>query len=461
MSKGQKVRGARLAVARVTIEALTPFVVGTGGGDDLRDSVCVSDANGLPTIPGSTIAGVLRHALAGGADPDVHPECRSLFGYQRGNEGASSRLEVSWAQVHDEDDRPVPFRGAHQSSFLAFLAGGVERDHVRLNARGAVDGKGKFDETLVAAGARFTFELVLEDPGDGELEKVLGLLARPELRLGGRSRRGFGAFEVVRVRSRVFDLHKPDERQAWALLPRALHEDAPSLPLASKPESAKGQMERILVELQPEDYWIFGGGVPIGVEGARERDPDILPVTEECIVWEQAAQGEKGRVGERRRLVPASSVKGALRHRTAFHARRFNGAWAKPGEDVAKPAEPAEVVELFGDANSNSKRGRPGCVYLRDVYLKPEKAPVGYLDHVCIDRFTGAPMDGMLFSEAPLHGVKGKLELEILVESSKVSDEAKKAFDAALEDLVSGRLALGAGANRGHGYFKGTIRRQP
>ncbi|HCF61172.1 MAG TPA: hypothetical protein DFS52_24640, partial [Myxococcales bacterium] len=230
MSTDQKAaRGARLAVARVTIQALTPFVVGTGGGDDLRDSVCVSDANGLPTIPGSSIAGVLRHALAAGEDPDRHPDCRELFGYQERNEGASSRLEVSWAQVHDEDDRPVPFRGARLSKLLAFLATGVERDHVRLNARGAVDGKGKFDETLVPTGARFTFELIIEDPGEGELERILGLLARPELRLGGRSRRGFGAFELVRVRSRVFDLRKPDDRKAWAALPRALHEDAPSL----------------------------------------------------------------------------------------------------------------------------------------------------------------------------------------------------------------------------------------
>ena len=76
---------------------------------------------------------------------------------------------------------------------------------------------------------------------------------------------------------------------------------------------------------------------------------------------------------------------------------------------------------------------------------------------VCIDRFTGAPMDGMLFSEAPLFGAKGKLELEILVERAKVSAGAKKAFRAALDDLVKGRLALGAGANRGHGYFKGSI----
>ena len=47
-------------LARVTIEFLTPFHVGNGQPDDLTDSPVIRDPSGLPTIPGSSIAGVLR-----------------------------------------------------------------------------------------------------------------------------------------------------------------------------------------------------------------------------------------------------------------------------------------------------------------------------------------------------------------------------------------------------------------
>ena len=48
-------------VARPTIEFTTPFLVGAGEEDFFSDAVFVADANGLPAIPGSSIAGVLRH----------------------------------------------------------------------------------------------------------------------------------------------------------------------------------------------------------------------------------------------------------------------------------------------------------------------------------------------------------------------------------------------------------------
>ena len=42
-------------VARVTIETTAPLTIGTGRGDDLLDSLYVTDANGLPTIPGTSM----------------------------------------------------------------------------------------------------------------------------------------------------------------------------------------------------------------------------------------------------------------------------------------------------------------------------------------------------------------------------------------------------------------------
>ena len=48
------------SLARVVLEAKTPLCISSGEKDLVSDSMCIKDANGLPYIPGTTLAGVLR-----------------------------------------------------------------------------------------------------------------------------------------------------------------------------------------------------------------------------------------------------------------------------------------------------------------------------------------------------------------------------------------------------------------
>ena len=48
-----------LHVARFVLEARTALSVGSGGADGVYDHPIARDANGLPTIPGTSLAGVL------------------------------------------------------------------------------------------------------------------------------------------------------------------------------------------------------------------------------------------------------------------------------------------------------------------------------------------------------------------------------------------------------------------
>lgn len=453
-------KAPRFSLARVTIEMTSAFSVGTGRGDDLQDSLFVTDAHGLPAIPGSSLAGLLRASLEGGSEGRRADE---LFGYQRGASGRPSRVRLSWAQVHDGSDRPVSSRvevAPTEDAVLRLLRRGVLRDHVRINGRGAVDGRGKFDETLVPAGARFTFELRVDgDTCAVDLDTLLGALSSEGLRVGGRSRRGHGVFTVVRVRRRDFDLSKKADLDAFSALPHAIEANVPAT-LLPEVTPKKGRVSARCVghlTLRPEDYWLFGGGDPVRKAHRRgDRAVDMVPKTEARIVW----SGAKGAVveGEQARaLVPASSIKGALRHRAAFHAHRLAGRFA--GHPEAERT-PHEVVELFGaerGEGADDRTGRPGKVWLGDVFLELGRADgprEGHLTHVSLDRFTGGPMDGMLFDEAPLFG--GVLRLPVVVDTS-ATQQARLALKAALDDLCSGRLAVGAGANRGHGYMQGKI----
>ncbi len=469
-------RGTRFAVARVTLELSTPLTIGTGGGDDTRDATCVEDCNGLPTLPATSLVGVLRHALAEGARPEEHPRCRALFGYQdRASDGQdeaagqSSLVECSWGQVHDANDRPVPVRAARATDeVLDALRVGVLRDHVRIDPRGVADGAGKFDEALVPAGARFTFELLVHaglgvEPRPA-LEELLGRLAAPGMRLGGRTRRGFGAIRVVRVGLADLDLRKPADRQTWQRLPRELSQGDPVrvlAPFTPRHVGSGGVVARL--RLRPLDHWIFGGGRPSLPEHQREEDRphDRLPVTERRVRWIEERGQTRGVVDRLEHLVPASGLKGALRHRVAFHARRLAGRWADTaGEgwpDLGAQGPTDAERWLFGQIKAANLPSEAGRTLISDLYISSAKYAA--MQHVSLDRFTQGPMDGLLFSEALLY--EGPpLELELAIETARAGEEpeqARAALASALRDLCEGRLALGAGSSKGHGFFSGTV----
>lgn len=446
--------GTTRTVWRVTLETASCFTIGTGGGDDVRDSVCVTDANGFPTIPGTSIAGVLRSAIA-----VTNPErAQAIFGFVDGDRGQASRLEVSWAQVHDEKNRVVPLRrpgGDHPADpVLELLATGVTRDHVRLNSDGAVDGRGKFDETLVPVGARFTFELQLVDGTPAEEQAIVDALSSGLLRFGGRTRMGHGRMKLVTLRGRRFALKDPKERDAWLALPVPLEvkdnlpawPERPDAPLAAHQTAFR-------VELLPEDFWLVGGGEPLQRFTRAGRPSDIVPVTQRVIRWanDKASIANTDSEDQLEALLPATTVKGAIRHRFLYLARC--AALARQGERDAD----AMTEELFGTIKDDGTDARPGAVFFSDARVQLERDGDGALDHVCIDRFTGGPMNGMLFSEAPRFRTRTKLVIDVLVDRRRVSGEAWRILKEAIDDLRQGRLALGGGSNRGHGYFRGEV----
>lgn len=433
-------------LAYVTIELETAFLIGAGESDHLFDSVFVTDANGYPTIPGESLAGVLRHALGARAE--------ALFGFQKGDDGEASRIRISFAHCHGQDDRPVAFRTSHSGdSVLSALAAGVGRDHVRIGKHGAVDQRGKFDELVVPAGARFTFEICLSKESQVPLDELVGLLAGPDLYIGGKTRRGLGRFKVVRVRSASFDLTRKDDLQRLARLPVALERAALSSelkPVVLPKPTQRADTFHAVLKLKPIGTWMVGGGIPTGREPQREKEGpwDRVPLSERKVIWTRQGDRDIGSVvadKDAPYLLPGSSVKGALRHRTAFHLRRLKQIWTDQ--------EVPEEVELFGDIRGKQE-GRPGCVFIGDLYVGAD-TPLEGLQHVSLDRFTQAPMDHLLYDELALGNCQLELQISVQIQPTDANRVTRQALQAALNDLAQGRLALGAG--RGHGRFLGAL----
>lgn len=468
MSYSEESYPARVFLARVTIEFTTPFHIGSGESDGASDAGVVRDWNGLPALPGDSLTGMLRQAYEDGYGVD---ETRSLFGFQDAQDGQGSALCVSWGLIHDENNEvkeALTLRSKLEADDVLYDAMyPTLRDHVRLGHRGTAEAAGKFDELTVSAGHRFTFELELTgDPEDEEKwQRLLGLLNDRFLRIGGKTRRGLGAFVVQSLTGCALDLSRSEDFQAYLNHSSELSQRPDWQPLKVNPVSniAERNHEEITLKLVPEDYWMFGGGFD------ETGTVDSVAVRDSLVVWSDVEEGVRGSL-KPVYVIPGSSVKGALSHRVAFHYNRMTGQFA----DKKSPAELDNLVgeknlavrNLFG--NMAGENGQPGRVWIDDQFfdVDEENQFVPIQPHVAIDSFTGGARNGFLFFDRPLDdsvlGDDGVLTLTILMkrtssEELKADKEAEEALRCALVDTCKGRLALGAHQGRGYGYFAGEL----
>ncbi len=452
---------SHIHIARLVLEADTALSIGTGNPDGVFDTALVRDANGLPAIPGSSLAGVLRHLWR--EEYGENSE-NAVFGYQQHDQGAASALSVSWGALLDSQGRPAEglvfdqkrLQDPLYASVLQQIDAPVFRDRVRLGHKGAAADNAKFDRAVLPAGHRFAVELRLwatPEEADANWRKLLSLLSHPGLRLGGATRAGLGRIRLVDCHAGSFDLRDAEQRQAFLGLGRGLA-DTKDLKEA-KPDTRNSEhWLSAELTLQARGLWRIGqGSAPLE---PVTKPADLLPKTEEHIDW------SSGR-GERKPnllLVPASSLKGALAHRMAFHARRLTGQWAEtmPADRGAREARPEAIDDLLGQVK-DKEGGHAGVLYIDDAWLPVEATTVTRLMHNAIDRFTGGVRNRMLFEEESLLG--GQLTIRIALDTRGIrgdAETAKQALCLAMDDLCHGRLALGSRTTQGNGFFDGELR---
>lgn len=451
-------------LAHVILEAETPLVISSGVKNLLTDSPILKDVNGFPYIPGTSIAGVIRHNL--GED-----KAKMCFGFKDGqnrkNDDLANGSEIifSEAKVLGLDgtvlDGIVDLDTIDQDLVKRFSKL-PKRNHVRISDKGVAENHGKFDEEVIYKGTRFAFdiELVTSSANDksGCFSDVLTELRKETFRIGGGSRSGFGKVKVVSIRKKEFDLHKAEDLDEYLKTSSSLSVDHFTWDEVNDVADITDGWVRYDLTLTPEDFFLFGAGF-------GDKDVDDVAVREPFIVWENG----RGRFKDGAILVPAASLKGALSHRTAFHYNVKHRVFAMKinyydydHNDFVKHSGNynGAVRELFGyqDEDSEISQRRGLCLF-NDIigeYDTEEKV----LNHVSIDRFTGGAIDGALFSEKVVEGKDRKLEFKtsiIVKKPSKQSEmfaEALDCLEKALNDIDRGTLPLGGGSGRGHGIFK-------
>lgn len=464
-------------IARVTLETVTPLSIASGKANGVFDTSLVMDANGLPTIPGSSLTGVLRHLYQAEYGETGTNE---LFGYQDrkySEKSQPSRLNVSWGCIQDSKGKVIQglCLGSNRTAIeqdsilnvaLSLADAPANRDRVKLNHKGASANTGKFDRAVLPAGYRFTVELSLwsDTPNDAQWERALELLHHPLFRLGGSTRAGLGKLKVIEVQELVADLAQEAGRKTFTAMQRDMNSRAGFK--LRKPSSNENSNAVVIatLTLKPNSYWRIGQGEKPNLADSNGKTADLLPKLEQRINW----QLNKAEGAAEQLLIPGSSVKGALSHRIAFHANRFSEQprWADDmTEDELNTYDKSEhceaVQQLFGFANDEQRhskqKGQAGFVFIDDAYQTFSKTDLQMIMHNSIDRFSGSVRDHMLFSEEMVWGKGVNLQLTIKKDVA-ITPTAKTALQHALDDLCQGRLALGAGVSKGHGLFTGNLK---
>jgi len=433
-------------IARVVIETTTPIAIGTGTKDILTDSLVATDTNGLPYIPGTAVAGILRHAVG-----DFN-EKSSLFGFQEGNDGHGACLMFTDALMIGKEGKPLDglCDGIDwEDDFYRHFKELPIRQHVRIDDKGVAAKTGKFDNQVAYKGLRFVFEMEALTSGEKEKEELFDDLLRqlnnPVTRIGSGTRNGYGAFEVVDCRMATLNLEDKDDLKRYLTKSSSLAEECPWLKSIDKEQTAADEWTTYTLSLQPDDFFLFGSG-------AGDDDADMTPVKELVVTYDAAG---KPKFSEKEKsFIPATSVKGALAHRTAYHWNRLNKYFADDGR--AKSADECDaVVAIFGSSGKNSSEITRGNIILSDMFFDKD-VDTKVINHVSIDPFTGGAKEGALFSEKANYGKKLSFTLTAMVKKSALEYETtKNAFENALNDITIGMLPLGGGVNRGNGIFTG------
>lgn len=386
---------------RLSFHQTSPLRISNGGGE-LTDSDLMKDKRGMPFIPGTSIAGVLRSMLA-------DETAGRLFGEL----DAPCPLIVSDACLSRElspDDILI-----------------TQRDGVGLNDNGTAIPSAKYDfETVELPEGDHPYVALLEWSGDSEppaeLTALLARLVSEGVCFGARTSRGYGDMRVE-VRQKRFDFPKMlDEWLAFDPLaaPAEVFEPFETLP------SQNAGRDWLLIEARFEV--VDSISVRVYSSSAQATPGDGVPRYEPL----SNARGEA--------VVPGTSWAGCFRHHMRNLARQLN----------LGQGAPEEIDTLFGVRGSRNQRQKQSGIWFSESAIRGGS---NYrITRNAIDRFTGAPRNTGLYTAQVCRGGSGTLRLR--VHRQELTPLTRQLLGAALLDLHLGLLTVGGEGNVGRGRVR-------
>ena len=379
---------------------ISPLRIGNGE-NDVTDNDLMCDSRGVPFIPGSSVAGVLRDKY----EKLVGESTDELFGGVREKAISESHILVSDA---------VGPEGTTPDDYVITVRNGVG-----LDEWGVAIPEHKYDFQVVET--KNPYYCVLEwnkeevqkeneQKMEQGIELLLKNLIKNGIQFGARTTRGYGKMRVI-VRRKQFDF--PQDIEEW-------------LDFDPLMKSAFQNEEQLSADETQENDQVVTIQAAIKIKGSfsvRVEAPDSAVL-----------KNQDGKP-----VIPGTSWAGIFRHHMQEILSHIMAG------DEEQDTEEKTLDLLFG--KNEDGHIRSGIRFGETVI----EGGVSYQQtRNAVERFTQAPRNTALFTAEFWQGGQGTLE--IVIEKERMSRLQRQLLEVTLLDLDFGILTFGGGSGTGHGH---------
>jgi CRISPR/Cas system CSM-associated protein Csm3 (group 7 of RAMP superfamily) len=428
MSKGQGKGEIRERIyMQGQLKALSPLIIGSGE-ERHTDIDLLRDAEGMPFIPGTSLAGSIRHFLEAKLDEEEKTVLETVFGKKDKESIQSSVMFFDAPLLHDS-----PFNVS-------------TRDGIRLNYetktvdvhidRDEASGGAKYDYEIIETGARFDFrmEMTIRDTLLEQIEKdrlydlvflLVESLQDCGIALGAKTRRGFGSLRLQHLNILHLHMKEKEDVKKWLEF---------EWPFQSSLNISHFKRDKLQLKEDKDIHISINFKIPYSLlirhYSIHARDADASHLM----------SGENP-------VIPGTSWNGAISHSVYNILKELDHEtlWEK------------EVKEQFF-GTEKGKKPRASRIIFRESIINNHES-VTYTRNK-VDRFTGGVVETALFDEKPVFG--GDTSLEITIKDAEPWEVGLILL--ALNDLSHGIQTIGGDANIGRGILQGetiNINKQP
>lgn len=422
---------------RSHLKNLSPLIIGSGE-DEQTDIDVIRDGNGTPFIPGTSIAGVLRHYAEEhlGKKEEEQKIINALFG-EKEKDSIQSLLHISDLTLAGNSCAQVNIRDGIKLDPLT-------KTTAQHTTGQKQSGGAKYEYEIIETGACFDMkmELIIRENHKNEEKKIYDLLyitleslEKERIRLGAKTRRGFGRLKLENTKVLPLDMETGEDVNAWIDFNWNFNTNngisyfkKDILTLKSK------TVTRILAKFKIPYSLI------IRHYNENPSDDDTTHL-----------------VSNSQMVIPGTSWNGVLRH-AIYHllldvlVHNNNQNELEPGKkfDRFKKIYNDITGDLFGYVNPDDLETQASASRISiDESTISNGNLISYTRNK-VDRFTGGVVDSALFSEKPVYG--GETALNIEVENPGGWEIGLLLL--ALKDIGNGIQPLGGDANIGRGILE-------
>ncbi len=423
---------------QIQFQQISPLRIGNGRSEE-SDSDLMLDGRGIPFIPGSSIAGIVRHrAKRLGMDEETE---KRLFGYVTIADGKGSLPSAKSASILFGDAVIAGDICEDDGGKTKIVFG--KRDGVGINEWGCAKGNAKFDFQIVETSHEFRSiiewsgdETQYEDEIEEIIEPVLKHYVARGIEVGARTTRGYGKFHI-KIRRKCFDF--PNDLSKW--LDFNSYDDKSF----SDGKCLEGESGATDAEVRIE--FKMQGSFAVRVKTARMElaEDGSLP---DSIPMENFRKNP---------VIPGTTWAGVFRH----HMHDLLRCTGIEEEDFRM----REIDNLFGFGKEYKDIKKSVITFSESEIVHKRQKEAGESDKIktgwkmsvtrtAVDRFTSSAKTGSLFTDMVYSGGEGTLVLTF--DEKKLNVRQRELIAACICDMHSGLLPVGGEVSVGRGIMSVT-----